>query len=169
AHPTGYAEVWYGRAEGPRINLTTDVVARTHTAKEYTAGQRMYGLVDGDLMYAFDMAAVDQPMQSHLWGQLRRVGYEPVTRIARSRRSRCARFRCGRPFRSTGRGATPAVGRQRRCRSVAPRRFNDLRPGSPQLAERHHVAGLRHSGAAQLDHGHDPGAEGPYRLRIRRL
>lgn len=73
AHPTGYAEVWYGRAEGPRINLTTDVVARTLTAKEYTAGQRMYGLVDGDLMYAFDMAAVDQPMQSHLWGQLRRV------------------------------------------------------------------------------------------------
>lgn len=72
-HPTGYAEVWYGQAEGPRINLTTDVVARTHTAKEYTAGQRMYGLVDGDLMYAFDMAAVDQPMQSHLWGQLRRV------------------------------------------------------------------------------------------------
>lgn len=73
AHPAGYAEVWYGRAEGPRITLTTDIVARTDTAKEYTAGQRMYGLVDGDLMYAFDMAAVGEPMQSHLWGQLRRA------------------------------------------------------------------------------------------------
>lgn len=73
AHPTGFAEVWYGTAEGPRLTLTTDVVARTVTAKEYTAGQRMYGLVEGDLMYAFDMAAQGQPMQSHLWGRLERV------------------------------------------------------------------------------------------------
>jgi hypothetical protein len=73
AHPTGYAEVWYGTIDGPRLTLTTDIVARTQTAKEYTAGQRMYGLVDSDLMYAFDMAAQGQPLQSHLWGQLKRV------------------------------------------------------------------------------------------------
>jgi len=73
AHPAGYAEVWYGEADGPRLTLTTDLVARTETAKEYTAGQRMYGLVDGSLMYAVDMAAEGQPMQSHLWGKLARV------------------------------------------------------------------------------------------------
>lgn len=73
AHATGFAEIWYGRIEGPRLTLTTDMVARTRTAKEYTAGQRMYGLVDGDLMYAYDMAAEGQEMQSHLWGQLKRV------------------------------------------------------------------------------------------------
>ncbi|MGZ5367151.1 FABP family protein [Aeromicrobium sp.] len=73
AHPTGYAEVWYGTIDGPRLTLTTDIVARTHTAKEYTAGQRMYGLVEGDLMYAFDMAAEGQELQSHLWGRLKRV------------------------------------------------------------------------------------------------
>ena len=73
AHPTGYAEIWYGTIEGPRLTLTTDIVARTHTAKEYTAGQRMYGLVEGDLMYALDMAAQGQHLQSHLWGQLKRV------------------------------------------------------------------------------------------------
>jgi hypothetical protein len=73
AHPTGYAEVWYGLADGPRLTLATDVVARTSTAKDYTAGQRMYGLVEGDLMYAYDMAAMGQPMQSHLWGRLARV------------------------------------------------------------------------------------------------
>ena len=73
AHPTGFAEIWYGETDGPRITLATDVVARTLTAKEYTAGQRMYGLVDGDLMYAFDMAAQGQDMQSHLWGRLQRV------------------------------------------------------------------------------------------------
>jgi hypothetical protein len=49
------------------------VVARTSSAKEYTAGQRMYGLVEGDLMYAHDMAAEGQEMQSHLWGRLKRV------------------------------------------------------------------------------------------------
>jgi hypothetical protein len=73
AHPTGYAEVWYGAVDGPRLTLATDVVARTSTATDYTAGQRMYGLVEGDLMYAYDIAAMDQPMQSHTWGRLARV------------------------------------------------------------------------------------------------
>ena len=73
AHPTGYAEVWYGDIDGARLRLATDLVARTATAKEYTAGQRMYGLVEGALMYAYDMAAEGQEMQSHLWGKLERV------------------------------------------------------------------------------------------------
>lgn len=73
AHPTGYAEVWYGEIDGARLRLATDLVARTATAKEYTAGQRMYGLVEGSLMYAFDMAAEGHEMQSHLWGKLERV------------------------------------------------------------------------------------------------
>lgn len=73
AHPTGYAEIWYGSIEGPRLTLTTDVVARTQSATEYTAAQRMYGLVDGDLMYAYDMAYGGHPMQSHTWGQLKRA------------------------------------------------------------------------------------------------
>lgn len=73
AHPTGYAEVWYGEIDGARLRLATDLVARTATAKEYTAGQRMYGLVEGSLMYAYDMAAEGHEMQSHLWGKLERV------------------------------------------------------------------------------------------------
>ena len=72
AHPTGYAEVWYGEVDGPRITLATDVVARTSSAKEYTAGQRMYGLVEGDLMYAYDMAAMGQALQPHTWARLQR-------------------------------------------------------------------------------------------------
>ncbi len=73
AHPTGYAEVWLGEVDGPRIELRTDVVARTTSAKEYTAGQRMYGLVESDLLWAFDMAAMGQPLQPHLSGRLVRV------------------------------------------------------------------------------------------------
>ena len=70
AHPTGFAEVWYGTVDGPRIELATDIVARTASAKEVTAGQRLYGLVEGDLLWTYDMAAEGQPLQSHLWGRL---------------------------------------------------------------------------------------------------
>lgn len=73
AQPAGYAEIWYGEIDGPRLTLATDVVARTVTASEYTAGQRMYGLVEGALMYAIDVAADGQAMQSQRWGRLERV------------------------------------------------------------------------------------------------
>ena len=69
-HNTGFAEVWYGEAEGAKIEVTTDAVVRTKTAKEYAGGHRMYGLVEGDLLWAFDMAAMGQPLQPHLWGRL---------------------------------------------------------------------------------------------------
>jgi len=73
SHPTGFVEVWEGTVEGPRIEIGTDVVARTTTAKEYSSGHRMYGLVDSDLLWAFDMAAVGRPLQPHLSGRLARV------------------------------------------------------------------------------------------------
>ncbi len=72
-HPTGFVEIYVGTVDGPRVHLQTDLVARTKTAKEYTAATRMYGLVDGDLMWVMDMAAVGQPLQSHVSAQLRRV------------------------------------------------------------------------------------------------
>lgn len=73
AHPTGISEIWVGEADGAKVELRTDVVARTETAKEYTAGHRLYGLVQGDLLWAFDMAAMGHPMQSHLSAQLKPV------------------------------------------------------------------------------------------------
>ena len=73
AHNTGLTEIWYGTIDGPRLTSATDAVARTQTVKEYTAGKRMCGLVEGNLMYAYNMAAGDQGMQSHQWGQLTRV------------------------------------------------------------------------------------------------
>ncbi|MGI8888095.1 MAG: FABP family protein [Nocardioidaceae bacterium] len=73
SHPTGYAELYYGTVSGAKIEIFTDAVARTQTAKEYTAGQRLYGLVEGDLLWTFDMAAMGQPLQSHIWARLRRA------------------------------------------------------------------------------------------------
>jgi len=74
AHPTGVVEVYVGVTTGPTTwELSTDVVARTRTAKEVTANRRLYGIVEGALLYAVDMAAVGQPLQSHLSARLERV------------------------------------------------------------------------------------------------
>lgn len=74
AHPTGFVEVYYGRVSGTRIELATDVLMRTASAKDVTANRRIYGLIEGDLMYAVDMAAVGQPLLAHLSARLVRVG-----------------------------------------------------------------------------------------------
>lgn len=72
AHPTGVVEIYEGVVDGPRITLSTDVVARTATAKEYTAATRMYGLVNGDLLWVMEMAAVGRPLRAHASAQLKR-------------------------------------------------------------------------------------------------
>jgi hypothetical protein len=74
AHPTGITEIYLGEIAGTRVDLITDVVARTETAKEYSAGRRLYGLIGEDLGWAYDMAAVGQPLQSHISAQLKHVG-----------------------------------------------------------------------------------------------
>jgi hypothetical protein len=77
AHPTGFAEVYLGQITGTKIEMATDAVVRTSSAKEVTAGRRLYGLIGADLGYAYDMAAVGQPLQSHLSAQLKRAGGAP--------------------------------------------------------------------------------------------
>ncbi len=73
AHPTGIVEVYLGEVTFSKVELRTDVVARTRTAKSVIALHRLYGVVDGDLAYAVDMAAVAQPLQPHLSARLSRV------------------------------------------------------------------------------------------------
>jgi THAP4-like, heme-binding beta-barrel domain len=79
AHPTGIVEIYLGEITGTRIEMATDVVARTATAKEVTAGHRLYGLAGPggpatqDLAYAYDLAAMGQGLQPHLSALLKRV------------------------------------------------------------------------------------------------
>jgi len=72
SHNTGFVEVWHGElhADQPRFEVVTDAVARTATAKDYSAGKRLYGYVNGDLLYAYDMAAMGQELQPHTHAQL---------------------------------------------------------------------------------------------------
>lgn len=73
SHPDGWSEVWNGRVDSARIELVTDVVARTkNAALEYTGGQRLYGNVESDLMWTFDRAAKDVPLQPYMWARLQR-------------------------------------------------------------------------------------------------
>ncbi len=84
AHPTGFVEVWHGKVTVSEIEaavikrasleMTTDTVVRTASAKEYVGGQRLYGLApDGDLAWTFDMSAMGQPLGNHLAAKLKRA------------------------------------------------------------------------------------------------
>ena len=72
--PTGVMELYVGRVDGVKVELVTDAVIRTVTAKEVSSGQRLYGIVDGALLYAYEMSAVGQPLTPHLSAKLDRVG-----------------------------------------------------------------------------------------------
>ncbi len=72
AHPTGLVEVYLGEVDGARVELRTDVVARTATGSDYTAGHRLYGLVEGDLLWAYDVAAQGHPLQPLMSARLKR-------------------------------------------------------------------------------------------------
>lgn len=72
--PEGWSEVWAGTIDGAKIEMVTDAVARTTTAEvPYTGGSRLYGQVDGDLLWTFDRATTDHQLQPYLWARLQRV------------------------------------------------------------------------------------------------
>lgn len=71
--PAGVAELYFGQIKGARIDLATDAVLRSPNAKEYNAGTRIFGLVEGALLWAWDMAALGQTLRSHASARLERV------------------------------------------------------------------------------------------------
>ncbi len=72
--PEGWAEVWYGQISGAKIELTTDAVVRSKSAQvTYSGGSRLYGNVEGDLLWTFDRATEDVELQSYMWARLQRV------------------------------------------------------------------------------------------------
>lgn len=73
ADPAGHLSLYAGTVAGARIDLASDLIARTPDAAEVRAATRMYGLVQGQLMWAWDIAAFGEPLQSYASAQLRRV------------------------------------------------------------------------------------------------
>jgi hypothetical protein len=72
---SGIVEILYGSlVEGPsgvHVELLSDVIASTASAKQVTRERRMYAVRGGQLMYAQDMAAVGQEeLHPHLSASL---------------------------------------------------------------------------------------------------
>lgn len=72
AEPSGHVSVYLGTVTGPRVEIATDLLARTSTAVEISAAHRMYGLVGGELMWAMDMAAFGHEMRPYASARLAR-------------------------------------------------------------------------------------------------
>ena len=73
----GLVEVFYGRLvngpAGEHVELESDLIGHTATAKRVDKDKRLYAVRGGKLMYAMEMAAVGQGLQPHLSAALDRV------------------------------------------------------------------------------------------------
>ncbi|MDR0625970.1 MAG: FABP family protein [Bifidobacteriaceae bacterium] len=68
----GYQSLYLGEVDGPRIRLATDAMVRTATAPAINAATRLYGHVNGDLLWAWDIAGFGHELGSYLAAQLAR-------------------------------------------------------------------------------------------------
>ncbi|AXK34497.1 FABP family protein [Streptomyces armeniacus] len=71
----GVAEVWYGEMahQKPQIDLATDAIARTASAGAYTGGKRLYGYVNGDLMWVGERSTPDTALYPYMSAQLKKA------------------------------------------------------------------------------------------------
>ncbi len=74
ASPDGLVELYVGTARTTTSwELTSDVVARTPDAPDTTRAVRLYGIVEGALMYAIDRAGADTPLRPTMSARLERL------------------------------------------------------------------------------------------------
>jgi hypothetical protein len=71
--PAGHLTLYAGFTGNGRIDLASDLIARTPDAAELSAATRLYGLVEGDLMWTWDIAAFGHPLQSYASARLSRA------------------------------------------------------------------------------------------------
>jgi hypothetical protein len=72
ADASGRLALYLGYVGGGQVHLSTDFIARTSTAAEVTAARRMYGLVNGNLLWAEDLAGLGEPMRTFASAELTR-------------------------------------------------------------------------------------------------
>ena len=74
ASPDGLLELYLGAARTTTSwEFTSDVVARTPDAPDVVRAVRLYGLVEGALMYAIDRAGDDQQLRPVMSARLERI------------------------------------------------------------------------------------------------
>jgi hypothetical protein len=73
-NPDGLVELYVGAARTTTSwELATDVLARTPDAPDVSRAVRLYGIVDGALMYAIDRAGPDGPLRPLMSARLERI------------------------------------------------------------------------------------------------
>jgi hypothetical protein len=73
-NPDGLVEIYVGTARTTTSwELSTDVLARTPDAPDVSRAVRLYGIVDGALMYAIDRAGQDEPLRPLMSARLERI------------------------------------------------------------------------------------------------
>jgi hypothetical protein len=74
ASADGLVELYAGRARTTTSwELASDVLARTPDAPDIVRAVRLYGIVDGALMYAIDRAGPDEPLRPTMSARLERI------------------------------------------------------------------------------------------------
>lgn len=73
-HPRGISELYYGNIKGPQINLATDGVMRGSHARPYAGATRIFGLVNGQLFWRWDVNdGSEEGLKAHASAALKRV------------------------------------------------------------------------------------------------
>lgn len=73
AHPGSLTELYFGQIKGPQLQVATDAVMRGEHAAEYHGATRMFGLVNGQLFWRWDIRGADGEMEPHASAILDRV------------------------------------------------------------------------------------------------
>ena len=72
ANSNGNGEGWLGIHQGPKIQLAFDKGYASPSGTSIVEGSRLYGLVEGQLFFAFDKGTEDKELQAYLWSTLER-------------------------------------------------------------------------------------------------
>ena len=73
--PEGVAELYLGKTIGTtRLEIEADAIAYTPSGLHVTAGHRLFGIVDGALLYAYEQGVDDSGLQPHMSARLLRIG-----------------------------------------------------------------------------------------------
>lgn len=73
ADASGSIALYVGAVGNGRVDLASDVMARSATAPDVGGATRLYGHVSGELMFALDIAAFGNELQSYASGRMSRV------------------------------------------------------------------------------------------------
>jgi hypothetical protein len=74
-NPDGVAEIYLGKVIGTtRLEIEADAIAYTESGLHVTAGHRLFGIVEGALLYAHELAVDDSGLRPHMSARLLRIG-----------------------------------------------------------------------------------------------